>query len=161
MNIATSQCSYLKSRNLPLSPLSFTTHFGHPTITWNHNVLTHRLMRLRRGPDRSPRRTWSGCYVPLQRLLEKCRFSLPTGQLPPYSFPERSLTTQQSAKFPKSNVKVTKGEESIGTYTSNKTTSGKPKDKVFTKCCGCTLWTIPMLLGGNNYIIRTAILENG
>jgi hypothetical protein len=73
----------------------------------------------------------------------------------------QKLTISQIAKFPASAITVTAGEDKIKKYIVTKTSSGSPKHKVFCGECGCTLWTIPMHHGGDAFIIRTSLLENG
>lgn len=67
----------------------------------------------------------------------------------------------QLAKYHRDNVSIANGEELMQTFTLKDTTSGSPKDKVFCRQCGCTLWTIPSHHGGVSLIIRTSLLEGG
>ncbi|EFR02322.1 hypothetical protein MGYG_05319 [Nannizzia gypsea CBS 118893] len=65
------------------------------------------------------------------------------------------------ASFNKEQVKVVSGENLIGTWTLKDTTTGNDKHKRFCTRCGCTLWTVPMMFGGDKFMVRTSLLENG
>jgi hypothetical protein len=67
----------------------------------------------------------------------------------------------KSAKFPATSVKVAQGKDLLGRFVISKTNSGHEKHKIFCKACGCTLWTIPMSHGGEKYIVRTSLLDEG
>ncbi|KIN09015.1 hypothetical protein OIDMADRAFT_48851 [Oidiodendron maius Zn] len=69
--------------------------------------------------------------------------------------------SQLSAKFNKNQVHVKLGRELLKTYILKDTLSGQDKHKVFCSDCGCTLWTIPMRHGGDSFIVRTSLMENG
>ena len=65
------------------------------------------------------------------------------------------------ARFVKSNVNIVEGEDLLQTWVVLKTTSGVEKHKVFCKRCGCTLWTNPMVLKGQKFMIRTSLVDGG
>ncbi|KAK0726564.1 Mss4-like protein [Apiosordaria backusii] len=50
---------------------------------------------------------------------------------------------QVMVAFPQDSIKIESGEDRITTFTFEATDSGKPKDKMFCKVCGVTLWTAP------------------
>lgn len=72
-----------------------------------------------------------------------------------------SLTMGQLAKYSQNNVTITAGQDLLQNYTLFDTSSGSPKDKVFCRTCGCTLWTIPSHNGGGFKIVRTSLINGG
>ena len=65
----------------------------------------------------------------------------------------------QIAKFASKDLVVSAGRDSITEFTLANTSSGLPKQKVFCRTCGVTLWTIPGNAEGNHILIRTSILK--
>jgi hypothetical protein len=68
---------------------------------------------------------------------------------------------QMGAKFDKSAINITEGEDLIGTWIVKQTHSGNDKHKQFCKRCGCTLWTKPMAYGGDKFVVRTSLIDGG
>lgn len=68
---------------------------------------------------------------------------------------------QMIARYDKSSIKILEGEDLIGVWVVNKTTSGIEKHKEFCKRCGCTLWTKPMAHKGQKVIVRTSLIDGG
>jgi hypothetical protein len=71
------------------------------------------------------------------------------------------LNNHQCAKFSRSQLFITEGENLQKRYTVTKTVSGSEKHKCFCSRCGCTLWTIPMNHGGEKVIVRTSLVDGG
>lgn len=66
----------------------------------------------------------------------------------------------QIGKFAEKDIKVS-GEENLNTFTFTDTGSGNPKEKMFCKTCGVTMWTIPGAAKGSARMVRTAVLKDG
>ena len=69
--------------------------------------------------------------------------------------------TEQSARYKKDQVVVTRGSDLATTYVLQDTISGSDKHKVFCSVCGCTLWTVPMKHNGEKLIVRTSLIQDG
>jgi hypothetical protein len=69
---------------------------------------------------------------------------------------------QQNLYVSKSNFTIGENpDRSLKCYTFTNTKSGKPKEKYFCGTCGATVFTRPMVLGGDTYVLKGGIVENG
>lgn len=49
----------------------------------------------------------------------------------------------------------------MGSYNLTDTGSGLPKEKVFCRTCGVTLWTVPNSSKGKFLMVRAPVLDGG
>jgi hypothetical protein len=63
------------------------------------------------------------------------------------------------ARVPRNDVTVSSGQDLISVYTFADTSSGAPKEKMFCKTCGATVWTIPGAAKGDFFFLRTTLLS--
>ncbi|KAK4663408.1 hypothetical protein QC763_000040 [Podospora pseudopauciseta] len=69
---------------------------------------------------------------------------------------------QVMVAFPEESIDIESGKELITTFTFKNTDSGKPKDKMFCKSCGVTLWTAPEHWKQlKQLLVRTPVLDGG
>ncbi|KAK4182570.1 Mss4-like protein [Podospora australis] len=62
--------------------------------------------------------------------------------------------------FAEDSIDVLSGKDLISTYVITNTDSGKPKDKMFCKVCGVTVWTSPFIAKERKQLlVRTAVLD--
>lgn len=71
------------------------------------------------------------------------------------------MDKHQIAKFASSDVDIQAEEGVMSSYTFTDTSSAFPKEKVFCRTCGVTLWTVPNSAKGKYLMIRAPVLDRG